>query len=628
MSSALRKLGMLVVVIALALLMTGSLATRRVTAAAPAVTGVSVQQNVWVTMPDGVRLATDLYMPATAGAYPTILVRTPYGKSGNASEGTFFAQHGYIYVVQDVRGRYNSEGNFDIYANEGPDGLATAQWIAQQPWFNQQLGLALYGGSYLAATALDAALLHPPYLKAIYAYIASANYHQDGAWRSGAFRLVHNVGFANFLCSNQLDRSLQPGSPAANLFSLDPTSQWQQMQQTPLAIHTITANCPWYNNWANDSEQDWYWNQPGFNHLPDFSQWPHVPTALLSGWYDIFEAGTIQDYLAAVQYSHSPVSFTIGPWTHGGQGSPMAGSGFFGTAAAIDLDSQVLAWFDHWMKGIDNGVNHQPAVKYFQMGGGSGAITTNANGQQQIDIEGSWQSAASWPVPGVHMTPFYLHAGGALATNKTPNPGGPQAQDTFTYDPHHPVPTMGGNFIFGAGIAPNGAQNQVCQPTQLDCMGSSAPLDQRPDVLVYQTPALTSDVQVAGPMSLTLWAASSAVDTDFTAKLVDVYPNGTKVNIADGVIRARYRNDPAEPQFLQPGQPTKFTIDLWSTATLFKAGHRIELDVSSSNFPLYDRSLNTGNPIGTDVMADAVIAHQTVFHSIQYPSELTLPILP
>ncbi len=622
MSSALRKLAMLAVVVTLVVSVSGSMI-----AASPSTNGVTVQQNVWVTMPDGVRLATDIYMPAAQGAYPTILVRTPYGKSGNASEGDFFAQHGYIYVVQDVRGRNNSEGNFDIYVNEGPDGLATAQWIVQQPWFNKELGLALYGGSYLAATALDTAVLHPPYLKAIYAYIASANYHQDGAWRSGAFRLVHNVGFANFLCSNQLDRSLQPGSPAFNLYSLAPVPQWQQMQETPLTIPSITANCPWYNNWANDSEQDWYWNQAGFNHAPSFSQWPHVPTALLGGWYDIFQAGTIQNYLAAVQYSQSPVSLTIGPWTHGGQGSPMAGAGFFGTPAAIDLDTQVQAWFDHWMKGVDNGVDKQPAVKYFLMGGGSGAITT-VNGQQQIDIEGSWKSAPSWPLAGVQMTQYYLEGNDTLSTDQQQPRGGPASQDTFTYDPHNPVPTMGGNFIFGGGIAPNGAQNQVCQPSQLDCNGSSAPLDQRPDVLVYQTPALGHDVTVAGPISLTLWASSSAVDTDFDAKLVDVYPNGTKVNIADGVIRARYRNDPSKPQFLQSGAPTKFEIDLWSTATMFKAGHRIELVVSSSNFPLYDRNLNTGNPIGTDVLSDAVVAHQIVYHSERYPSELTLPVVP
>lgn len=610
---------------------------------------VQVLHNVMVPMSDGIRLATDIYLPQQHGTWPAILVRTPYGKTGDANEGQFFASYGYAYVVQDVRGVFNSEGVFNPYVNEPQDGLQTAEWITQQPWFNSQEGLALYGGSYLAATAIDTALENPPDLKAVYTYIASANYHNDGAWRDGAVRLQHDVGYANLLCSEIVSKEVQAGSPllTANPFNLTPAQIWAEDQATPLAIPDITNSCPWYADWVNNENQNWYWNQPGFDHAPLLSNWPHVPTEFLTGYYDLFLGGTIVDYEAAYnalqQYPQAPVALTIGPWTHGGNESPMAGSGYFGQNAIVNQDLQALAWFNHYMKGVANGVNNQPLVHYFVMGGGTGTITPYSGppnpgeGNESINILGTWESAPSYPPPDTQLLPLYVGPDNTLAPALTSTgttvpglPPGPSASGRYVYlyNPLHPVPTMGGNFIFGGGVAPNGAQNQTCQPTILDCQGSIQVLDQRSDTIALRTPVLTEPVTIAGHVKVTLYVSSSAPDTDFTAKLVDDYPNGTQVNVANGIIDAKYRNSLSKPEPLLRGHVYKLNIDLWETGQVFEPGHRIELDISSSDFPDFNRNMNVYENEGLQTASQAVTARQTVYFGGSRPSQVDLPVLP
>lgn len=588
--------------------------------------GVVVDHDVMLSMRDGVRLAADIYRPAAQGAFPVVLVRTPSNKDSNKDEGAYFAQHGYVYMVQDVRGRYASEGNFDIYVDEGNDGYDSAAWLTSQPWFDPALGFALYGGSYGASTALSAALANPPNLKAMYVYSASANYHEDGAWRGGAFALAHNVTFASqIICPNQLQRSLKPDASDAekNVLKWDPQTLLGYESATPLDLPILSANCPWYRDWAMNENLDWYWNQPGRNHIPYFSQLPHIPIAFLGGWYDQFLGGTVIDYQAAKTYTGQPTALTIGPWIHGGINVPVAGNGFFGAEAVRDTKADALRWFDHYLKGVSNGVGTEPEVRYFLMGGGTGRLVLDRSGKERLDLGGEWRTAASWPLSDTRYVPYYLHSSGRL----DPAVPGFEAPDTYVYDPRNPTPTVGGNISAGGVLAPAGAYDQVCTPDLLTCNGSSAPLNSRSDVLTYQTDPLNRDTAVVGPLSMQLWAASSAVDTDFTAKLVDVYPDGTAVNIEDGIIRARYRNQPLTPELLTPGQTYEFTIDLWPTANLFKAGHRIRVDISSSNFPHFDRNLNTGNPIGSDVLDNAIAAEQTILHDSLHPSNLVLPLV-
>ncbi|GAC1317494.1 MAG: CocE/NonD family hydrolase [Chloroflexota bacterium] len=587
----------------------------------------TVETNSMVAMRDGVRLATDIYRPEADGTYPVILARTPYNKDGSKDEGIFFAEHGYVYIVQDTRGRYASEGNFDIYVQDDTDGFDTAMWLNGQPWFSPSTGFALYGGSYLASTALDTALENPPNLKAMYIYIASSNYHEDGAWRGGAFQLAHNAYFATVtICPNQIVRQARSGAPASAAQPLPKPTDIAQIlaleEATPVDLHLLSQNCPWYRNWAMNESANWYWNQPGLNHEPLFDRFPKIPVALLGGWYDQFLGGTVIDYQAAVANTQNPVSLTIGPWIHGLNNQPTAGEGLFGTPAIVDQRAEALHWFNRYLKGGD-AAGPQPGVRYFLMGGGSGERVKDAKGVEHIDVGGEWMQAPSWPLPNTQYVSFYLHADGVLNTAEP----GSEPPTPFTYDPRQPVPTLGGNISSGDIFAPAGAYDQRCRSALPVCHDSTQALADRPDVLVYQTDPLDSDVTVVGPVQTDVWAASSAVDTDFTAKLVDVYPDGTAINIADGIRRARNRDDHMSPQFITPGDVNHYQIDLWHTAIVFKAGHRIRLDISSSNFPHFDRNLNTGRPIGSDLLDAARTAEQAVYHDARRASRIVLPLI-
>lgn len=584
---------------------------------------LQIDKDVMVSMRDGVRLATDVYRPAGPGPYPAILVRTPYGKNGLNGDGEFFARNGYAYVAQDTRGRFNSEGKFDIYVDDDNDGLDSALWINEQGWFSQQQGFAVYGDSYLASTALSTAEMSPPNLKAAYLSFASANYHADGAWRGGAFELAHNVVFtAITACPGEIARAgssrpqVGPNVPLPG--SSDMNAMFALEKSTPLNQPVLADNCPWYGDWAMNSDENAYWDQLGFNHAAHFDQLPHVPMAFLGGWYDQFLGGTIADY----QGAPADVSLTIGPWVHGANDRPTAGDGVFGWPATVDRRSDALHWFNRYLRGGDADGPQPNVVRYFLMGGG---MTGNdRGGSDQINIGGTWQTTAAWPPPETQYVPYYFHSDGALS------PEHPRSEppDTYDYDPLNPVPTIGGNISSGGGLAPAGVYVQRCHKDWLACNGSGDDLTTRQDVLSYTTSPLEQDVAVVGPVSVELWAATSAVDTDFAAKLIDVDTNGSAINVADGIIRARYRDDSRTPTLVVPGSVNKYEIDLWSTAMLFKAGHSIRLDISSSNFPHFDRNLNTGNPIGSDILDNAVVATQTIFHDAARPSQITLPIQP
>ncbi|MGI9148021.1 MAG: CocE/NonD family hydrolase [Chloroflexota bacterium] len=589
----------------------------------------TVDHNTMVAMRDGIRLATDVYRPTGPGTYPVILTRTPYDKTGSKDDGNFFAQNGYVYVAQDTRGRYASEGTFDIYVQDDTDGFDAAAWLTSQSWFSPDKGFSLYGGSYLASTALSAALTDPPYLKAMYLYIASSNYHQDGAWRGGAFALAHNAYFADVtICPNQIARQAQAGAPDTARAPLpspkDLAAILKLEESTPIDEHLLSQNCPWYRDWAMNEQQNWYWNQPGYNHEPLFDHFPKVPVALLGGWYDQFLGGTVIDYQAAADRTGQPVSLTLGPWIHGRNDQSTAGQGLFGADARVDQRAEALHWFNRYMRGGDP-VAPKPGVRYFLMGGGSGKEVKDDQGFGHLDIGGMWQTAPAWPLPNTEQVPYYLHADGSLGPLA---PFAEQPPTDFAYDARQPVPTIGGNISSGDVLAPAGAYDQRCRPEFPICHGSSEVLAARPDVLVYQTDPLDADRRVVGQVTVDLWAATSAVDTDFTAKLVDVYPDGTAINVADGILRARYREDPRIASLLTPGEPSMYPIDLWHTALTFKAGHRIRLDISSSNFPHFDRNLNTGNPIGSDSMDQAVVANQSVYQDASHPSRVLLPMQP
>jgi putative CocE/NonD family hydrolase len=322
-----------------------------------------------------------------------------------------------------------------------------------------------------------------------------------------------------------------------------------------------------------------------------------IPALHIGGWYDIFLADTIAAF-TLMKARGIPTKLLIGPWTHLQQGAPVGQRNFgFGSVADfINLQTTLgevqLRWFDHWLKGIDAGIMSEPPIRLFVMG---------AN---------IWRDEMQWPLDRAADTPWYLHAGGGLSPDE---PGG-EPPDEYDYDPANPVPSLGGATL----MAPEFAAGPYDQ----------RPIEARPDVLVYRSNPLEEDVEVTGPISVRLWACSSAPDTDFVARLVDIEPDGTSWNLTDGIIRARFRDftSGATPSPLEPGRPYEFVIDLWATSNLFRQGHRIGLQITSSSFPRWDRNPNTGHDFGAD--AETQIAHQTILHDVEHPSHVVLPVVP
>jgi putative CocE/NonD family hydrolase len=578
------------------------------------ITQVTVERDVPVRMRDGTVLYADVYRPAAPGRYPAILLRTPYNKSfGRIAylqlDPMRAASKGYALVIQDTRGRFHSEGEFYCFRHESDDGYDTVEWAAQQPWSDGNVGM--YGASYMGATQWLAAVARPPHLRCIVPLITASDYHEGWTYQGGAFELGFNMSWTltNLVLANLAHFPL-PADKASGLraeliraadcmctsFTHLPLKDYPLFKEHNLA--------PYYDDWLAHPDDDDYWRQW---NIEDRHGQITVPALNVGGWYDIFLGGTLRNYLGMRQHGGSPTAqqqrLIIGPWFHTTMWPNIAGEVDFGVMAqglAIDLEGIMLRWFDHWLKGIDTGLLREPPVKLFVMG------------------ENVWRDEPEWPLARAQNTRYYFHSGGKANTLYgdgllSPQPPGREPADYFLYDPRHPVPTRGGGLCCWPAAVPGGAYDQ---------QGVEA----RPDVLVYSTPPLAQDVEVTGPIVVKLWAASSAPDTDFTAKLVDVAPSGYARNLTDGIIRARYRASAAKATLIEPGKVYEYTIDLWATSNLFKASHRIRVEISSSNFPRFDRNPNTGHPFAQD--AELRPAMQTILHDAEHPSHIVLPLVP
>jgi putative CocE/NonD family hydrolase len=351
----------------------------------------------------------------------------------------------------------------------------------------------------------------------------------------------------------------------------------------------------------------------------------------MSSWYDPYPRTASENYIGLSRRKKGPVRLILGPWTHGDRSLTYAGDVDFGMAATLDGNLAPdyltirLRWFDAWLKGEKNGVADEPPVRLFIMGGGSGA--KNAAGR--MDHGGRWRAEKDWPIPDAANTPYYLHGDGALAPRM---PAAGAVPLSFDYDPQHPVPTIGGSVTSGEPVMAGGAYDQTEGPRFFGSREPYIPLAVRPDVLVFETPVLTADTEVTGPITAKIWVSSDRLDTDITIKLIDVYPpsadypQGFAMNLTDGILRLRYRNSWEKPEMLQPGIPVEVTVTAFPTANLFKRGHRIRLDVSSSNFPRFDVNPNTGEPEGRGLTRQ--IARNTVYLDRERPSHVVLPIIP
>lgn len=592
-----------------------------------------VQHNVMVEMRDGVHLATDLYLPAqhgqlASGQFPVILERTPYDKATmrNSLNGAYFARRGYVCAIQDVRGRFASEGEWYPFAKEAPDGYDTVEWLATQSWSDGQVGTI--GASYAGSDQSALATLNPPHLKSMVVAVGASNYYHCSMRQNGALELRFMI-YALRMATTSQEALANPGLRAALNQAFANVGEW--LTRTPFkAGTTILRLLPNYEQWVLDilthGDYDEYWRQRGYAISDYYEEHADVPTLYVGGWYDSYARATCENFVALRQRKRSPQRLLMGPWTHGGWEATYAGDVDFGVHSAIHYNDLRLAWFDHYLKGLDTEVASWSPVRIFVMGDGAGARQAQRNYEGRLQQVGIWRNEPDWPPPETQFTPYYLQANGGLTTNV---PTAEQAPSRFTFDPRDPAPTIGGGISAAESIMRAGAFDQRGRADFYGCH-DQLPINTRSDVLSFQTPVLTQDVAVIGPVTMHLFAASSALDTDFTAKLIDVlppsadYPEGVAINITDSILRARYRNGWEQAQLLEPGQVYKFVFQLYPTAIVFKAGHRIRLDISSSNFPRFDLNPNTGGPLGSERRFE--LAHQAIYHDGEHPSHIILPV--
>jgi uncharacterized protein len=591
---------------------------------------VVVEKDVKVAVRDGSRLALDLYLPAAdgkplPGRHPTLLVRTPYNKNGSTAEGRWFAARGYAVVVNDCRGRYASEGVWRMIVDDPDDGYDVCAWIVQQPWSSGKIGTM--GTSYVGGTQHALACARPPSLTCMIPVDSLSNTGIAGMRHSGAFELR----FMNWIFTI--------GAPNARAALADPalkTALEQNGRQMPqhllhLPIRPGTTplkHVPEYEAWLIEAmrhgDNDAFWKQPGHSVVDNVERYADVPVYHVTGWYDSWCRQNVLSWQALSKAKTSPQRLIIGPWTHGGQGRNVAGEVEFPPEAALAFNDWRKRWFDRWLRDEPNGIDREKPVKLFIMGGGDGRKSEGG----RLRHGGRWRDEDAFPLERTRFTPYYLHPDGRLRPER---PAARSSATTLRFDPFRPVPTIGGNLSSVAGLLEPGGFDQRCRPETLFAT-EQLPLSERRDVLVFQTEPLPEDVEVTGPVVVNLLVSSSAVDTDFTAKLIDVYPRsadfplGFDLNIGDSITRMRYRNSLERAELMEPGKVYPVAIHLYPTANVFAKGHRIRLDVSSSNFPRFDVNPNTGEPLQQH--RRMVPADNTVYHDGERASHVVLPIIP
>jgi putative CocE/NonD family hydrolase len=609
---------------------------------------VVVARDVMVAMRDGVRLAADVYRPARDGGVdgtplPVLVERTPYGKHlASRSEidvgmsaprprsevAREFARAGYAVVIQDCRGRHASEGEFTKYLAEAADGYDTMAWIVGEPWCNGRIGT--FGLSYAAHTQMAAACLSPPGLKCM--VLDSGGFssaYRCGIRQGGAFELKQATWAyrqAKESRAAQADPAIVAALDAEDIrlwFTAMPWSEGRSpVRALPEYEHYLLEQ------WRHGTFDD-YWKQLGLYAEGYYDTLADIPVMLMSSWYDAYVHTTFDNYAGLRRRASRPVEVIMGPWTHGNRNETVFGDVEFGAAATFDgnVAASWIAhrrrWFDRWLKDAP-APRHGPRVRLFLMGGGSGTRTSRG----KVDHGGRWIGADDWPLPGTEWRSLYLEPSGRLDDAA---PVAPRASLAYDFDPRDPVPTIGGALTSGEPIFEGGAYDQREDPRFFGCTRAGLPLTARRDVLSFETAPLAHDVAVVGPVRVELFVSSSAPDTDFTAKLVDVHPPtrddpaGFAMNVTDGIFRCRYRSGWSTPSPVVPGEVFAITIEPFATANLFKAGHRIRLDVASSNFPKYDVNPNTGGPEGVGRTFD--VARNTVHMEASHPSRIVLPVV-
>lgn len=580
-------------------------------------TRVIIEKNVPCTLRDGTVLRADIYRPDQEGQFPILLTRLPYNKDLPHYAQRFLnpiqaAEKGYIVIIQDVRGRYHSDGEFGGYESESLDGYDTVEWAAGLPYSTGKVGM--YGLSYYGFTQWLAAIAKPPHLTAIFPSITFNDLRDGVTFHGGAFELA-------------LRQSWTLGTIVADLLI-------RKHGMTPKLLEALALYAKHVNDLENSygfmPVKDWpalkelgvadfFYEQlevplddPSWEEVSLISRFPELdlPAYHLGGWYDCFLGPTITNFTqmtqnAKTEHARKSQKLIIGPWAHGVFTS-VIGERSFGVQASgdwinlrEDMTSLHLRWFDYWLKGVNTQIMEEPPVQLFVMG------------------INQWRNENEWPLARTKYVKYYFHSEGQANSRSGDGelsaeaPQFEAAADTYTYDPLNPVPTRGGGTLY-AGVLTMGPRDQ-------------GTIEDRADVLVYTSSVLQEELEVTGPIQVCLYASTDAIDTDFTAKLVDVFPDGTAFNLTDGIIRAKYRNG-YTPELITPNEVVLYKIDLWATSNVFLPGHQIRIEISSSNYPRFDRNPNTGGTLFES--ADTRKALQTIHHSSEYPSHVVLPIIP
>ena len=565
---------------------------------------IVIEKGVAMKTRDGVTLRADIYRPSADGSYPVLLTRTPYDKTTMAPIGQKGAARGFIVVIQDVRGRYTSEGDWYPFKYEINDGYDTVEWAAALPHSNGKVGM--FSGSYVGATQMLAAIAHPPHLAGICPIVTASNYHENWTYQGGVFEQWFNESWTSGLAQDTLNRKVKEHTNALVGDQVLPLNKYPvfNMGAAQDGADLTRAVAPYFGDWLAHPLYDDYWKQWS---IEENFQNIQVPALTIAAWYDIFQGGSLRNYMGLKAHAGNEAArngqhLIVAIGGHSGWGRTV-GQVDFGADAPFDENAVILDWYDYLFLGKQNEFANGKPVKIFVMG------------------KNEWRFEDEWPLKRAKESSLFLHSWGGKA-NSVAGDGmlsaGKQLPDndppdTYIYDPANPVPTVGGPLCCDPQHLPGGPRDQ-------------RDVEKRSDVLVYSTGPLEQDVEVTGPVTLDLYASTSAADTDFTGRLVDVAPDGTAINLTEGILRARFRESTtgaAKP--ITPGQIYEYKIDLWSTSNVFLKGHRIRLEVSSSNFPRFDRNLNTRKDAATST--EMVKATNTIYHDAQHPSALILPVV-
>ena len=575
---------------------------------ATAAYAVVYERNVAVVMRDGVTLRADIFRPDALDKFPVLLQRTPYDKNYGTEFGLKAAAQGYVVIVEDVRGRFASEGEWYPFMNESNDGYDTVEWAAALPYSTGKVGM--FGESYVGATQMLAAIAHPPHLAGICPVITGSNYHENWTYQGGAFEQWFNESWTSLaLAPDTFNRAVTKHTDVVTETRTLPLVDYSAFEFKALSAQSSTTSslAPYFLDWLAHPNYDDYWKRVSIeDHYSDIT----VPALHIAAWYDIFLGGSLRNYLGIKAGGGSEdarrgqrLIVIIGG--HAGD-APKIGALDFGPASKFDKDETTIRWYDYLFKGAQNDFASGKPVRIFVLG------------------KNEWRQEQAWPLSRARNTRYFLHSTGAA--NGLPSGGtepagngflsvvAPMAErpDQYSYDPSDPAPTVGGPLCCDALPTGIGPEDQ-------------RPAEARNDVLAYTSPAFAKDTEVTGAVSLDLYVSSSAVDTDFTGMLVDVWPNGFAQNLTSGILRLRYRNSQSKPELANPGEIYRITLDLWATSNVFLAGHKLRLEVSSSDFPRFDRNLNSGEE---QAQATRIVkARNVIYHDSAHPSALILPLV-